>query len=99
MSWPISLSWYGKVWARGDDAMRRRARTQPPDPSLFITLSPLLAGLLGAALAAIGAAARGLPFPADVAAVFLAIGLAATWIARPASSRGALFVLVLAGIV
>ena len=66
-----------------------RARRGIPiaEPSLVIGLTPLLAGLLGAILAAIGAAARGLPVPVDVGGVFLVIGLATTWIARATPAR------------
>ena len=72
-----------------------RARAWVAEPSLLVGWAPLLAGLLGAILALIGATVRGLPLPLDVAAVFLVVGLAATWIARPNPVRGALFVLAL----
>jgi hypothetical protein len=69
------------------------------DRSALARLAPLLAGLLGAVAALVGAATRGLPLPLDVAGVFLALGLATTWIARATPWRGALFLLTLAAIV
>lgn len=79
--------------------VRARRGTPVAEPAMVVGFTPLLAGLLGAILAAIGAAARGLPLPVDVAGVFLVIGLAATWIARSTPVRGAIFVLVLVGVV
>jgi hypothetical protein len=69
------------------------------DRTFLIRLAPLLAGVLGAVAACIGASVQGLPLPFDVAAVFLVLGLAATWIARAAPWRGALFLLLLAAVV
>ncbi|MFN8517442.1 MAG: hypothetical protein U0841_33720, partial [Chloroflexia bacterium] len=53
-----------------------------------------------AAIAALVAATlRSYPLPLDVAAVFIIIGLAATWIARRTPLIGTLFILILAIIV
>jgi hypothetical protein len=70
-----------------------------PDRTFLIRLAPLLAGVLGAIAACIGASVQGLPLPLDVAGVFLVLGLAATWIARATPVRGALFLLLLAAVV
>ena len=67
--------------------------------TLPIRLSPLLAGFLAAAVALIVAVMLGRVLPFDIAAVFLAIGLAATWIARESPWRGAVFVSVLSAVV
>ena len=56
---------------------------------------PLLVALLGALAAIAGASWRGLVAPLDVAAVFLAIGAAASAISRERPIYGALFVAVL----
>jgi hypothetical protein len=68
-------------------------------PAAPIRLTPLLAGLLAAGAALILALMRGHVLPLDIAAVFLVIGLATTWIARRWPLRGALFVAVLAAVV
>jgi hypothetical protein len=70
-----------------------------PDRTFLIRLTPLIAGIIGAVAACIGASLQGLPLPFDVAGVFLVLGLAATWIARAAPVRGALFLLILAAVV
>jgi hypothetical protein len=69
------------------------------DRTFLIRLAPLLAGIAGALAACIAASAQGLPLPFDVAGVFLALGLATTWIARATPLRGALFLLLLAAVV
>jgi hypothetical protein len=56
---------------------------------------PLLVALLGALAAIAGASWRGLVAPFDVAAVFLAIGVAASVISRERPTYGALFVAAL----
>ena len=56
---------------------------------------PLLVALLGALAALVGASWRGLVAPLNVAAVFLAIGAAASVIGRERPVYGALFVAVL----
>lgn len=68
-------------------------------PSLPVRLTPVLAGLLAAAVALIVALVLGRVPPLDIAAVFLVIGLATTWIARESPLRGALFVALLASVV
>ncbi|HET8627817.1 MAG TPA: hypothetical protein VFL91_10380 [Thermomicrobiales bacterium] len=60
---------------------------------------PLLAGLLGALAAAVGAAVQGFGFPTSVVAVFVVIGLAATWQSRERPWLGAIFVAALASVV
>ena len=68
-------------------------------PTLPIRLSPLLAGFLAAAVALLVALVLGRVLPFDIAAVFLVIGLATTWIARESPLRGAISVIVLAAVV
>ena len=63
---------------------------------LIIRLTPLFAGLLAAVVALVAATLRGFSLPFDVAGVFLAIGLAATWIARRTPLLGTLFVALIA---
>jgi FtsH-binding integral membrane protein len=55
---------------------------------------PLIVALLGAIAAGIGATIQGLPLPFAMMAVFLFLGLLATWRARATPARGALFILV-----
>lgn len=56
---------------------------------------PLIVALLGALAAGIGAAARALPLPFAMMAVFLFLGLLASWRTRAMPLRGALFMLVI----
>ena len=60
---------------------------------------PLIAALLGALAAGIGATAQSLPLPFAMMAVFLFLGLLATWRAHAAPLRGALFTLVIVAVV
>jgi hypothetical protein len=78
--------------------MATSTETTPNSP-LFIRLTPLLTAFLAAIAVMIAATLRNLPLPFDVAAVFLIIGLAATWIARRTPLTGALFIAVLAIVV
>lgn len=78
--------------------MAPATETQTNSP-LFIRLTPLIAALLAAIAALVVAALRGYPLPFDVAAVFIIIGLAATWITRRTPLIGTLFILILAIIV
>jgi len=66
---------------------------------LIVRLTPLFVGLLAAIVAMIVATLRGLPLPLDVAGVFVAIGLAAAWVARRTPLLGTLFVALIAIIV
>ena len=79
--------------------MATATETQQSTSSIFIRLTPLLAAILAAIAALIAATLRSYPLPLDVAAVFLIIGLVATWIARRTPLIGTLFILVLAVIV
>ncbi|MFN8538908.1 MAG: hypothetical protein U0232_15720 [Thermomicrobiales bacterium] len=78
--------------------MATATETQTNSP-LFIRLTPLIAALLAAIAALVAATLRSYPLPLDVAAVFIIIGLAATWIARRTPLIGTLFILILAIIV
>lgn len=78
--------------------MRATRATLPRDRTALIRLTPLIVGLLAALAAFVGASVQGLPLPLDLAAVFLFLGLATTWIARAAPLRGALFLLLLAAV-
>lgn len=60
---------------------------------------PLVMALLGIIAASVGASLQGLPWPRDVAGVFVVIGLGATWLNRATPLRGALSVLVLSAVV
>ena len=66
---------------------------------LALRLLPAIVGLLGALVAVIVALVVGRPIPLDVAGALLALGLAATWVARAVPLRGALFVALLAAVV
>lgn len=74
-------------------AARRR------DLSIVRRFLPLLVALLGAIAAAIGASSRSLPFPITMMVVFLFLGLLTSWRARSMPLRGALFMLLLIGLV
>lgn len=60
---------------------------------------PLLVALIGAIAASIGASIQGLPWPRDVAGVFVVLGLGATWLNRATPLRGTIFMLVLGAVV
>ncbi len=60
---------------------------------------PLIVALLGAVAAGIGATAQSLPLPFAMMAVFLFVGLLASWGARAMPLRGALFMLVIVAVV
>jgi FtsH-binding integral membrane protein len=60
---------------------------------------PLIAALLGALAAGIGATAQALPLPFTMMAVFLFLGLLATWRAWTMPVRGALFILLIVAVV
>jgi hypothetical protein len=60
---------------------------------------PLIVALFGAVAAGIGATAQGLPLPFTMMAVFLFLGLLATWRAYARPLRGALFILVVVAVV
>lgn len=60
---------------------------------------PLIVALLGALAAGIGATAQSLPMPLAMMAVFLFLGLLASWRARALPLRGALFILVIVAVV
>ena len=74
-------------------ARRRR------DMTAVLRAMPLIIALLGAIAASVGASMQGLPWPRDVAAVFVIIGLGATFLNRASPLRGALFVLALSAVV
>lgn len=74
-------------------APRRRDLTAPG------RLLPLIVALIGALAAGIGATARTLPLPFTMMAVFLFLGLLASWRARAMPLRGALFILVVVAVV
>lgn len=79
--------------------MRETVTAWLGDRERALRFLPLLAGLLGALAAAVGAAAQGFGFPTSVATVFLVIGLAATWLSRERPWLGAAFVVALAAVV
>ncbi len=74
-------------------ARRRR------DMTAVLRAMPLFVALLGVIAASVGASLQGLPWPRDVAGIFMVIGLGATWLNRATPLRGALFVLVLSVVV
>ena len=69
--------------------MRRR------DMTTTLQVMPLLVAILAIIAVSVGASLQGSPWPRDVAAVFVVIGLGATWLNRATPLRGVLFVLVL----
>ena len=74
-------------------ARRRR------DLTTALRMLPLVMALLGVIAASVGASIQGLPWPRDVAAVFVVIGLGTAWLNRATPLRGALFVLMLSVVV
>ncbi len=60
---------------------------------------PLIVALLGALAAGLGATAQSLPPPFAIMAVFLLLGLLASWRSRAMPLRGALFVLIIVAVV
>jgi uncharacterized membrane protein YoaK (UPF0700 family) len=65
------------------------------DLTAVLRAIPFFVALLGIIAASVGASLQGLPWPRDVAAVFVVIGIGATWLNRATPLRGAFFVLVL----
>ena len=60
---------------------------------------PLIVAFLGAVAAGIGATTQSLPLPFSMMAVFLFLGLLASWRSRVTPMRGALFILVIVAVV
>lgn len=87
------------VGARQGEAMRETVTAWVGGREGALRFLPLLAGLLGALAAAVGAAVQGFGFPTSVVAVFVVIGLAATWQSRERPWLGAIFVAALASVV
>jgi hypothetical protein len=74
-------------------ARRRR------DMTTALRMMPLVVALLGVIAASVGASIQSLPWPRDVAAVLVVIGLGAAILNRATPLRGTLFVLVLSVVV
>ena len=74
-------------------ARRRR------DMTTVLRMLPLVVALMGVIAASVGARIQGSPWPRDVVAVFVIIGLGATLLNRATPWRGALFVLALSVVV
>jgi len=74
-------------------AMRRR------DLTAIGRFLPLIVALLGALAAVVGATAQSLPLPFAMMAVFLFLGVLASWRASARPLRGALFLLVIVAVV
>lgn len=72
---------------------------QRRDTTAFLPAMPLVAALLGAIAACVGASLQGLPLPLDVAGVLLTLGVVTTWRTRATPLRGAVFLLALGAIV